>query len=71
MMELIMTVNQTLDVIDMAAVRIKPTGKQPKQGEICRYQLYVDGQKTRVIECEYGSAAILGIKMLENMEEKR
>ncbi len=71
MITLKMTINGHTEVINLSAMRVRPTHRTPKQGELCDYMVRVNGRELPyTISCEYGSAAKLGIEMLRTLEEE-
>jgi len=71
MITLTMTINRHTDVVNVSARRVKPVHRTPEPKELCDYSIKINGKELPyTVSCEYGSAAKLGIKMLEAIPEE-
>jgi hypothetical protein len=68
MIDIQISINLKHPIASLQAVRIEPVMRDPKDGEICTYELYTDRKDKNYIgqlEHPYGSALSLSIAMLE------
>lgn len=63
MIVLSLKINNHLSLLEIKAVRTNPTGKLPKDGEICTYHVYVDTTFTGSMVHPYGD----GISLMKEM----
>lgn len=66
MIEVVVEINRRKEIVRVGAVRVKPTGRNPRQNEMCRYQMVIFGIYTKShIDFPYGDGAGLAIEMLK------
>ena len=72
MMTVKISLNDSFGIVDLMVVRINPTRRQPKDGEICTYELFKRAESWKErdellteFEFPYGDGVALGIEMLE------
>lgn len=66
MIEVVVEINRTHEIARVGAVRISPIGRQPRQNELCTYQMIINSTYVRgTLEFPYGDGAGLAIEMLK------
>lgn len=63
MIELSLKINRHLSLLSIQAVRTHPTKRQPKDGEVCTYHVYVDKVFTGALKHPFGD----GISLMKEM----
>ena len=72
MMRLKVDINGVMDILNLYVVRVKPTHRNPEDGELCTYELYRgSGERGSTSELltefqfPYGDGILLSAEMLE------
>lgn len=68
MIVLSLTINNHLSLMSIKAVRMEPTGKLPKDGQLCKYSIYIDKKYAGQFIHPYGDGISLARKMMDHYD---
>ena len=66
MIELRIQINRHLELLNIKAVRVEPLN--PKDGDLCKYQIYINKKYAGMLIHPFGNGVSLGKKMFEHYE---